>query len=309
MQPTRRAFRQPVVSPTGRADVGVRPSRRRSMHLVRQSGQEQPSPERRHAGFVAVCDHATRDDRTRPDGRQHGATAPTRRARLRRPRRRRGGDRSARNRTRRGRRPFARRDGRSARTTASDLGDGACGVRRRHGRRPHSTARPGRHDHRRRQLVVSPRRRPIRHPGRIVDQLPRRRHERRRLRPRTRLLPDDRRARHRRRTARTDLRDTRPWHRHHRSHARTHRHRGVGGARLAALRPERRRTLREDGPQRHRVRADGRVRRGSQRARQGRHRRRRSRRSTPRPHRSMRRPTTSTTSTSPGSPRCGAAGR
>ena len=41
---------------------------------------------------------------------------------------------------------------------------------------------------------------------------------------------------------------------------------------LAALRPERRRALREDGPQRHRVRADGGLRRGPERAGEGRHR-------------------------------------
>ena len=35
-------------------------------------------------------------------------------------------------------------------------------------------------------------------------------------------------------------------------------------SRLSALRPERRRPLRQDGPQRHRVRADGRLRRGPQ---------------------------------------------
>ena len=40
---------------------------------------------------------------------------------------------------------------------------------------------------------------------------------------------------------------------------------GAGGAGLPALRPERRRALREDGPQRHRVRDDGRLRRGPQR--------------------------------------------
>ena len=49
-------------------------------------------------------------------------------------------------------------------------------------------------------------------------------------------------------------------------------------ARVAALRSQRRRPLREDGPQRHRVRADGRLRRGAQRARQGEHRRRGPRR-------------------------------
>ena len=46
-----------------------------------------------------------------------------------------------------------------------------------------------------------------------------------------------------------------------------------GGARLAALRPERGGPLRQDGPQRHRVRPDGGVRRGAQRpqARERRH--------------------------------------
>jgi len=34
------------------------------------------SAESSGADFVAVCDHATRDDRARPNGRQHGAPAP-----------------------------------------------------------------------------------------------------------------------------------------------------------------------------------------------------------------------------------------
>ena len=98
---------------------------------------------------------------------------------------------------------------------------------------------------------------------RARDRLRRLRHQRRRLRPRARLLPDDRRPRRRGRRAstrssrrsrpgvdsaeRTPGRDGEPSHRR---------------ARLPALRPERRRPLREDGPQRHRVRADGRLRRG-----------------------------------------------
>ena len=44
-----------------------------------------------------------------------------------------------------------------------------------------------------------------------------------------------------------------------------HRRAGAGGARLAPLRAGRCRALREDGAQRHRVRADGRVRRGPER--------------------------------------------
>ncbi len=80
-------------------------------------------------------------------------------------------------------------------------------------------------------------------------------------------------------------------------HARPRRRPGVGRARLAALRPGRRRALREDGAQRHRVRADGGLRRGAQRARQGRHRRARTTPPTPRRHRWPIRSTTSTTST------------
>ena len=58
-----------------------------------------------------------------------------------------------------------------------------------------------------------------------------------------------------------------------------------GGERLPALRPERRRSLREDGAQRDRVRAHGRVRRGSQHP-PARQRRQAARaRSTPRRHR------------------------
>ena len=56
--------------------------------------------------------------------------------------------------------------------------------------------------------------------------------------------------------------------------------------RLPALRPERRRPLREDGPQRDRVRGHGRLRRGPQHPRQRRRRQARSARPTPRPRRS-----------------------
>ena len=62
--------------------------------------------------------------------------------------------------------------------------------------------------------------------------------------------------------SRSDLRDARPRHRRHPAHARPRaprRHRRAG---LPALRAERRRPLRQDGAQRHRVRPDGRVRRG-----------------------------------------------
>ena len=60
---------------------------------------------------------------------------------------------------------------------------------------------------------------------------------------------------------RSDLRAARARHRRHRAHAgprQDGRHRRAG---LSALRAERRRPLRQDGPQRHRVRHHGRVRR------------------------------------------------
>ena len=65
--------------------------------------------------------------------------------------------------------------------------------------------------------------------------------------------------------------------------------------------------LREDGAQRHRVRDDGRVRRGPQRPAQRRTRARCSAPRTPRPRRCASPSSTSTTSTSPRSPRCGGA--
>ena len=72
-----------------------------------------------------------------------------------------------------------------------------------------AAARAGRHRHRRRQLVL-----PRRHPPRQGAQgrghpLRRRRHQRRRVGPRARLLPDDRRRAGRRRAPRADLRGAR----------------------------------------------------------------------------------------------------
>ena len=53
----------------------------------------------------------------------------------------------------------------------------------------------------------------------------------------------------------------RPRRRRRAAHARRDGRAGPGGNGLSALRPERRRTFRQDGPQRHRIRADGRLRR------------------------------------------------
>ena len=83
---------------------------------------------------MAVCRHATRDDRTRPDGRQHGAPTPPRRTRLRRPRRRRGADRRTRDRTRCHRCTVVERPGGGDGATSVDLDHGAGSVRRLDGR-------------------------------------------------------------------------------------------------------------------------------------------------------------------------------
>ena len=113
-----------------------------------------------------------------------------------------------------------------------------------------------------------------------------------------------------RRPTRADLRHARARRRRRRAHAGPHR-RPVArrGAGLAALRPARCRPLREDGPQRDRVRPDGRLRRGTQRARQGRTSVPTTTPPTPRRLRSTMPSTTSTTSIWPRSPRCGGAGR
>jgi hypothetical protein len=102
----------------------------------------------------------------------------------------------------------------------------------------------------------------------------------RRVRSRARLLPDDRRRGRARRppdgrsSRRLPRASTPP------SALRTHRRPDAGRGRLAPLRPGRRRPLRQDGAQRHRVRPDGGVRRGAQHPapRQRRLRRPRSRR-------------------------------
>ena len=111
-------------------------------------------------GDKGVCD-ATGHDRSRPHGRQHGVAAHARRPRMRRlrrqPRRRAsnwpsegavGGERP-------------RRLRRQARRAAQRVDHGACRVRRLDHRRPCEAARPGRHDHRRRQQLL-----PRRHPPR-----------------------------------------------------------------------------------------------------------------------------------------------
>ena len=89
-------------------------------------------------------------------------------------------------------------------------------------------------------------------------------HERRRVGPRARLLPHDRRRSRRREAARSDLRGARAGPRRHPADTRPGQGARDVGAGLPALRPVWRRPLREDGAQRHRIRPDGRLRRGHQ---------------------------------------------
>ena len=131
------------------------------------------------------------------------------------------------------------------------------------------------------------------------DRLRRRRHQRRRPRPAARLLPDDRRPRPRRRAARLDLRQPRAGRRRGAAHAGARRRPLALGERLPALRPQRRRPLREDGPQRDRVRRDGGLRRGAEHPQERQRRQGRSAKPTPRRRRSSSPSTTSTTSTCP----------
>ena len=153
---------------------------------------------------------ATRNGRSRPDGRRDRATADEGRTPLRRLRRVPGRGEGARGR-RGDRLVLARGLRREAREAARGLGHGP---RRRDHRQDDRVARRGargrRHDHRRRQHPL-PRRHPARqrapgegHPPR------RRRHERRRVGLRARLLPHDRRRGGDRGAPQPDLRLGRP---------------------------------------------------------------------------------------------------
>ena len=161
------------------------------------------------------------------------------------------------------RRRLARRPRREAREAARRLADGAGGGRGRDHRRPRcrcssratsssTAAIPT-------TSTTSAAPKELRREG---HPLRRRRHQRRRLGPGARLLHDDRRRGGRRAAPRSDLQ--RRWRPASGDIPRTpgrekaRRHRRAG---LPALRAERRRPLRQDGPQRHRVRPHGRLRR------------------------------------------------
>ena len=173
-----------------------------------------------------------------------------------------------------------RRDGRGvprrvrqeADAAAVPLPDGARRVRGRVHRGARAAAGERRHDHRRRQLALPRRHRAGQAAAREGHPLRRHGHERRRLGPRARLLPDDRRREGRREASRADLQDARPRPRRHPADAGPREARRDRGDGLPPLRSRGRRPLREDGPQRDRVRAHGRLRRRAQHPEERRHR-------------------------------------
>ena len=128
-------------------------------------------------------------------------------------------------------------------------------------REARQAARPRRHDRRRRQLEVDRRQAPLEGAEGQGHRIRRCRRLRRRVGPRSRLLHDGRRPAQGRQAAGADPR---------RARARDQRAepRGDRTPRLAALRPLGRRPLREDGPQRRRVRPDAGLRGGLRRVRQ-----------------------------------------
>ena len=165
-----------------------------------------------------------------------------------------------------------------------------------------------RHRHRRRQFLL-----PRRHPPRRRAEgqgaaLRRCRRQRRRLGPGARLLPHDRRRGRDRAAPRPDLPVAGARRGNGAAHPRRHRRAGAGRTRLPALRPERRRPFREDGPQRHRVRPDGGLSpKGFNIIKHANVGLQHPARSTPKPRRCAIPNTTNTTSTSPRSPRSGGA--
>ena len=191
---------------------------------------------------------------------------------------------------------------------ARRMGDGAGGVRGRDRSGHRGTDGARRHRHRRRQHLLPRRHRPRRQARGIRRPLRGHRHQWRGVRTRTRVLPDDRWGSRGGGPPRPDPRDDCARRRRRAADRRSDRSAVDRRAGLSPLRPGRRRTFREDGPQRHRVRDDGRVRRGPERPAPRRTRAPRPAITMPRPRRCGSRSTTSTSSTCPRSPRCGAAG-
>ena len=208
------------------------------------------------------------------------------------------------------RRGLARRLRREAQAAARGLADGPRGGRRRDRRGPRCRSC-------RRATSSSTAATPTTSTTSAAQQraaaqghpLRRRRHQRRRLGAGARLLHDDRRRQRKPSSASIPIFKTLAPGRGNeiprtpgREKVGRHRRRG-----LPALRAVRRGALRQDGPQRHRVRHHGRLRRGAEHPQARQRRQDEHARSTPRRRRCATPSTTSTTSTSPTSPRSGGA--
>ena len=120
----------------------------------------------------------------------------------------------------------------------------------------------GRHDRRWRQFLLSRRHGPRQATGADRDPLCRCRHQRRRLGPGARILPDDRRAGRSGAASRRGFRLAGAEDRFGAAHAGPRQGRRHRRAWLPALRTKRRRPFRQDGPQRRRIRRHGGLCRG-----------------------------------------------
>ncbi len=258
----RRSRPAPAEESRRHRELFARASRRTVGPAVRRGVQPDPGrihPEHLRCVHEEGVSHATRNDRTRPHGRQHGAAASGRRAPVRglRPVAQ-GSGGVGEGQGRRG--LVARRHGEEAGHAAGGLADGPGRGRGRDHRRPAAAPLAGRHPHRRRELLLR-RRHPAREGARgEAHPLRGRRDQRRRLGTRARLLPDDRRRAGGGEAPRSDFRAARTRQRRRASHSGARTGRRHRRARVPPLRTERRRALREDGAQRDRVRAHGRIR-------------------------------------------------
>ncbi len=157
---------------------------------------------------------------------------------------------------------------------ARGLGHGAGG--RSHGKHRDEAGRldgAGRHDYRRRQFVFQGRYPPGENPQGARPALSGRRHQRRSLGHRARLLHDDWRIEGIGDAPGSDLQDAGSGSGRRRPDYGTRRQEKYGRERIFILRSLGRRPLREDGPQRHRIRPDaslrGRLRHHAQRHLEG----------------------------------------
>src|SRR5918996_615904 len=209
---------------------------------------------------------ATGDGRPRPHGIEPHATPDAERSRGRRVRRERRLGQAARE---RGcdRHRFTRGLRERALEASRCVGHGPRRVRRADDRSARRADGVRRHRDRRRELVLPRRHGTSRAVRREGHALRGRRNERWCVRARAGILPDDRRRDRGREASRSDLQGARARGGRRASNARTHRReRDDLRAGVSALRSCGCRAFREDGPQRDRVRADGIVRRGVERA-------------------------------------------